>query len=1003
MSPTHLLVTGTVLNTGTATWQKDNLENEFRLRLRIIRRDTGDFLKELRWVFPGRDISPNQFEDFRFIIDSRDIDNNSSLIDLDVIKENHFSFVDFSLPPARFELPEARNPAELYDYKISLLSLSQKPTGIYILQGNIENRAYFDLDFSEYSSPCLRIGAKVTRPEAPDFTIWESRAVTTMISVPRKQTADFTLAVPPDLVNCNYFIEINLVAEREYWFSEAGYASEKIILSTSALPAAPLSRHSYQISPQECTIELSHNFLLRVSGVALNSGKFPLLNLHSEKTPLRMGGLIYSLDGVLIAETRSELNFQTGFLPGEQQKFTLAFNLIDVPKGTYRIVVDGVLETSFWLHQETDEEYSIEYIHNPSDAPRESATTREGFIKRKSASNIKLLFIAPHLPLYDRASGDNRMLEILRILSRECEKVVFACDSPGIHGDVRKYEERLHQINVSFYYGVLSYLSTVEPNSFDVVVLAWFTCSSTYQKAVRSILPSAKLITDSVDIHWLREERGFLAQSLTIDKSDLEARAQDEINTYKESDCIWVVTDEDKNEVSRKISQLPTYVVSNIHRVNLVEKKYSDIPTVIFVGGFRHPPNESAALWCHEIVSEYRIRFKRPLRLLIIGDSPPDSVSRLHNGDDTIVTGFVEHLEEYYGCALALLAPLRYGAGIKGKICHAICSRVPVITTSIGLEGTGLIPDKEVLLANTTDEFVEQIDRIISEKVNLSLLASSALDRILLLTGEDSVRKQIIASIQYPTITIGIVTFNKVDLLEKCLKSLFELTSYPFFNVAVVSNGCTDGTRELLKLYERNYPSSFFTFFNKENEFFVKPNNFLIKTFDQDDIVLVNNDIEFIEPSWLTNLYYAAYSSPFIGAAGGMVLDGHGMVSEAGAEILSNGYGTNIGRGLNPESEQLISSRYVGYISGCLLYMRRDAINRVGVFDEDFHPMYYEDADWQYRLHKIGIHSIYTSGCVAVHHEGSSAGTSTKSGMKRFQEINRHKFNLRHPDVVGHE
>jgi len=105
LSPTHLLVTGTVLNTGTATWQKDNLENEFRLRLRIIRRDTGDFLKELRWVFPGRDISPNQFEDFRFIIDSRDIDNNSSLIDLDVIKENHFSFVDFSLPPARFNFP----------------------------------------------------------------------------------------------------------------------------------------------------------------------------------------------------------------------------------------------------------------------------------------------------------------------------------------------------------------------------------------------------------------------------------------------------------------------------------------------------------------------------------------------------------------------------------------------------------------------------------------------------------------------------------------------------------------------------------------------------------------------------------------------------------------------------------------------------------------------------------------------------------------------------------
>ncbi len=181
-------------------------------------------------------------------------------------------------------------------------------------------------------------------------------------------------------------------------------------------------------------------------------------------------------------------------------------------------------------------------------------------------------------------------------------------------------------------------------------------------------------------------------------------------------------------------------------------------------------------------------------------------------------------------------------------------------------------------------------------------------------------------------------------------------------------------------------------YYNRKNEFFVKPNNFVIKKYPKHDVVLVNNDVEVVSEDWLMNLYDAAYASNKVGAAGGKILDINGRVSEAGAELYNDGTGRNIGRGDLPDKQEYNTQRFVGYVSGCLLYMRRDMIKRFGVFDEDFSPMYYEDSAWQYTLHKNGIRTVYTPGCMAIHNEGSSAGTDVSTGMKKFQEINRIKF-----------
>jgi GT2 family glycosyltransferase len=210
--------------------------------------------------------------------------------------------------------------------------------------------------------------------------------------------------------------------------------------------------------------------------------------------------------------------------------------------------------------------------------------------------------------------------------------------------------------------------------------------------------------------------------------------------------------------------------------------------------------------------------------------------------------------------------------------------------------------------------------------------------------------------------------------------------------VFVYSNGCTDDTLDLISDCDQKYQGRFSYYRSNENEFFVKPNNKIIVSCVPDDVVLLNNDVEIVDPNWLHELNFSAYSAPWIGASGCMVLDQDGKISEAGAKMNEDGIGFNLGRGDSPDNPAHNQVKYVDYVSGCCLYMKRSSIDLIGSLDEDFHPMYYEDSAWQFKLRNEGYKTVYTPRTRIIHKEGSSAGTDLNTGMKKFQAINREKF-----------
>jgi len=149
---------------------------------------------------------------------------------------------------------------------------------------------------------------------------------------------------------------------------------------------------------------------------------------------------------------------------------------------------------------------------------------------------------------------------------------------------------------------------------------------------------------------------------------------------------------------------------------------------VLFVAGFAHPPNVDAAIW---LVDEIwpRIVERFPTAILYIAGSSPAPEVRALATDNIHVTGFVSEsvLEALYEAAHVTIVPLRYGGGVKGKVLEAFRFGVPVVTTSVGIQGIARDPDCDfVTVADDPLELADSVARLLSDPAAATAQAKAA-------------------------------------------------------------------------------------------------------------------------------------------------------------------------------------------------------------------------------------------------------------------------------------
>ncbi len=299
---------------------------------------------------------------------------------------------------------------------------------------------------------------------------------------------------------------------------------------------------------------------------------------------------------------------------------------------------------------------------------------------------LRILVASAHLPKPDRASGDRRLVELLAILCRENRVDLYApqvWDPPDV---AAAYMARLRKIGVTVFpdawRGVESALAFAR---YDVVIIEFWTFAEQLLDTIARWQPWAKIVIDTVDVHFLREETG-LALGVS-DAATVAANKTRELAVYRRADAVVAVTHEDRDGLAAALRDtarpIHLAVIPNIIPPR-ARRAIDRGPYILFVGGFAHVPNIDGICWfTREAWPMIRTAFPKAA-LHIVGSNPPDNVNRLRDEPGVTVHGYVSDLNPFLDEAAVSVAPLRYGGGMKGKVTEALSAAIPVVSTSIG-------------------------------------------------------------------------------------------------------------------------------------------------------------------------------------------------------------------------------------------------------------------------------------------------------------------------------
>jgi len=195
------------------------------------------------------------------------------------------------------------------------------------------------------------------------------------------------------------------------------------------------------------------------------------------------------------------------------------------------------------------------------------------------------------------------------------------------------------------------------------------------------------------------------------------------------ADVTLVVSEFERDLLVTLLPALDVRVLSLIHSPAVTTPHVNGRSDVVFVGGYRHPPNVDAAVWAAtRIMPLVRQQIPGATLRLIGPDAPPEVLELAGPGID--VVGWVADLGPEYASTRVVIAPLRYGAGVKGKVAEAIEYGVPLVGTSVALEGMRFVDGVDVLVADREEQFADHVVALLRDDERWTSMAGRGQQRL---------------------------------------------------------------------------------------------------------------------------------------------------------------------------------------------------------------------------------------------------------------------------------
>jgi glycosyltransferase involved in cell wall biosynthesis len=322
-----------------------------------------------------------------------------------------------------------------------------------------------------------------------------------------------------------------------------------------------------------------------------------------------------------------------------------------------------------------------------------------------------VLFVDHYVPHYDKDAGSRSTFQYVQLMLSMGYRVLFLGANFFAH---QPYTRELQGMGVEVLVGEHMARNIEDwllenARYIDVVYIHRPHIAEQFMKPLGKMSPRPKMIYFGHDLHYLRHGREADLSGSPVDRKTAESWRAREYRIFDQVDQVYYPSRVEVEEIlSNKpgldIKAIPLYALPD---VSIEPFDISQCSDILFVGGFNHPPNVDAVCWFVEEVLPLANELGLDCKIHIVGSNPVSSVQALQS-EQVIVHGYLgdEQLNDLYAQVRLVVVPLRFGAGVKGKVIEAVQKGRLLVTTSVGAEG---IPEAESVMtvADTVEELAQ--------------------------------------------------------------------------------------------------------------------------------------------------------------------------------------------------------------------------------------------------------------------------------------------------------
>jgi len=335
-------------------------------------------------------------------------------------------------------------------------------------------------------------------------------------------------------------------------------------------------------------------------------------------------------------------------------------------------------------------------------------------------------------PTPDCDAGSYAVSQEIRLLQELGCKVTFV---PNNMAHLGNYTKNLQKSGVEciyrpFYKDVGDFIRK-RGGEFDLVYVVRYDIAEEVIDDIREN-SDAKILFNNSDLHFLREIRAALQNGSEEDLELSKETRTRELKVMENVDAILSYNELEHSIItslnlkSDNIFTCP-WVRSSVPSKTPLEKRNG----IAFLGGFSHLPNREAVLYFVEDIMPILRKEIPNLTFHVYGSKITDEIKSLAC-DDVIIEGFVENVSDIFEICRVFVAPLKSGAGLKGKVIESIAHGVPCVLSPIAAESTGVVDGLSAFIADSPDKWVESIKNLYTSDdtwIDMSNAALELLDK----------------------------------------------------------------------------------------------------------------------------------------------------------------------------------------------------------------------------------------------------------------------------------